>query len=99
MDVFIAMIPIVSSPSSSRVLGHQVTPPHKVVRRRAEGEDPINEPSAAVPQLAEQRDGLQPTKRLLNEFPLAMTDAIADVSGRTRVDGAAAVSEFVLRHM
>src|SRR6266705_1038177 len=91
-DAFIAMIRVPLSSSSSGPLRHQITPAHQVVRGGAEGEDPIDESSATVPQLAEQRDGLQPAKRLLNELPLAMTDAIADVSGRTSVDGAAAVS-------
>src|SRR4051812_37949463 len=96
---FSTMTPIGWCPSSSRGSGGQVAPAHEVVRGGAEGEDPIDEPAAAVPQLPEQRHGLQPAKRLLNEFPLAMTNAIARMSRRAGVDGAAAIHEFVLRHV
>ena len=93
------MIPMVRSRSASGSLRDQIAPADQVVGRCAEGEDPIDEASTAVSQFAEARDGLQPAKRLLNQLALAMTDPIPGVSGRARVDGAAAVTECVLRHV
>src|SRR6476646_10560370 len=93
---FIAMRSQVSWPSASRRSRHQGTPTHEVIGRRAEGEDPIDEAAAAMAEFTQQGDGLQPAERLLNELPPAMTEPIARVSGRPRVDGGAAVPEFVL---
>ena len=78
------------------MLRNEIAPAHQVVRGGTEAKQPIDEAPAAVAQLAEQRDGLQPAERLLNQLPLAMTESIAGVSGRARVDRAAAVPEFVL---
>ena len=98
-NAFITMIPMFPSASSLGSLRDQIAPADQVVGRGAEGEDPIDEAAAAVPQLAKQRDGLQPAKRLLNQRALALTDPIPGVSGRARVDSAAAVAELVLRHV
>src|SRR5437899_9893910 len=86
------MIPIVLWPSSSRGLRLQVAPAHEVVRRRAKGKDPIHESAAAMAEFAKQGDGLQPAKRLLDQFPLALADHIAGVTPGPRVDGAAAAT-------
>ena len=49
-----------------------------------------------MPQLAKERDGLQPPEGLLHQLALPMTQSVASVSRRARVDRAAAVPEFVL---
>ena len=98
-DAFIAVIGIPSASSTSRPLRDQIAPAHQVVGGGTEAKQPVDEPSAAVAQFAEERDRLQPTERLLNELPLSMTEPIAGVSGRARVDRAAAVPEFVLGHV
>ncbi len=77
----------------------EIAPPHQVVGGGTQGELPIHAPAAAVPQLPEQRDRLQPPKGLLNELPLLMTASIPGMSGCPRVDRAAAVPEFVLGHV
>src|SRR5437773_7003145 len=90
------MMRMYRSPGRSGPLCHESAPAHQVVGRRAEGEEPIDESSAAMTEFAQQSDRLQPTERLLNELPLAMTVPIARVSSRARVDRAAAIPEFVL---
>src|SRR5262245_52349186 len=87
------------SPRSLRRLRGEIAPTHQVVGGRSEAKQPIDERSAAVAQLPQERDGLQPAKRLLHEFPFAMTQTVARVSCRARIDRAAAVAEFVLRDM
>src|SRR5688572_5232799 len=98
-DAFIAVIQIPSASSTLRPLRDQIAPAHQVVGGSAKAKQPVDEPSAAVAQLAEERDSLQPPERLLNELPLSMTEPIADVSSRARVDRAAAVPKCVLGHV
>src|SRR4030095_4958584 len=86
-DAFIAMIGIPSALSASRPLRDEIAPAHQIVGGRAEAKQPIDETAASVAQFAEECDGLQPAKRLLNELPLSMTEAIAGVSRGARVDG------------
>src|SRR5262245_35752503 len=81
----------------SDALRHEIAPAHEVVRGRAKAKLPIDETPPTVTQFAKQRHGLQPTERLLNELPFAMTEPIARVSGRAGIDRTAAVSEIVLR--
>ena len=71
-EAFIAVIRIPSASSTSRPLRDQIAPAHPVVGGGAEAKQPVDEPSAAVAQLAEERDGLQPPERLLNELPFLM---------------------------
>src|SRR5688572_15857519 len=99
VDAVMVMFGVPSSSSASRPLRDEITPAHQVVGGGAKAKQPIHEASATVAQLAEEGDGLQPAERLLNQLPLAMTDAIPGVSGGARVDRTAAVPEFVLGHM
>src|SRR5919204_825185 len=98
-DVITMMIWIDRSRPSSGPLCDESPPAHQVVCGSAEAELPINEPATTVPQLAEESDRLQPAKGLLNQLPLAMTQSIAGMTRRPRVDGATGVREFVLRNM
>src|SRR6476659_3671436 len=83
----------------SSLLRDEIAPAHEVVGRGAETKQPIDEASATVSQLAEERDGLQPAKRLHNEFALAMTPAVSGVSRGAGIDCAATVAELVLGDM
>ena len=80
------MIGIYRSPSRLRSLRDEVAPAHQIVGGGAEAKQPIDETPTAVSQLAEERDGLQPAERLLNELALTMTEPVAPVSGRPTVD-------------
>jgi len=93
------MIGIPRSRSRLRALRDEIPPAHQVVGGGAEAKLPIDEPTAAVTQLAKQGDGLQPAECLLDELAFPMTEAKADVSRRACVDGAAAVPKFVRRHV
>ena len=50
-------------------------------------------------QFAQQRDLFQPAETLLDPFPLLLTQGIAGVPRGAGIDGAAAPSAVVLRHM
>src|SRR5436190_11243606 len=95
-DAGTTMIRIHRSRRSSDRLRDEIAPAHEIVGRGAETKQPIDEASATVPKLAEERDGLQPAKRLLNEFALTVTPAVTRVSRGAGVDRAAAVAELVL---
>src|SRR4051812_37594314 len=58
--------------------------PHDVVRRRGEGEDPVDERSAAMPELPEAPDRLHPPEALLDELPLLLTDGVPRVARGAR---------------
>ena len=49
----------------------------QVIGRGGEGELPIHEGDAAMPELAQAPDGLHPSKDLFHEFPFPLTDVIA----------------------
>ena len=83
------------SPRSSGQRCDEIPPAHQVVGRGAKRKLPIDEASAAVSQLAEERDRLQPAERLLDQLPLAMTQAISRMSRGAGIDRTAAVAEFV----
>src|SRR4026208_4737 len=74
--------------------------PHQVVGRRMEREDPIDERSTAMMELAQQAAGLPPPEGLLDQLPFSLADRIAGMPCRARVDRtAAAVGLRILRHM
>src|SRR6266567_2109678 len=52
-----------------------------------------------MPHFAQQRNGLQPAKTFFDALPLLLTDGIARVSRRATIDGAAASSPKILRHV
>ena len=64
----------------------QIPQPHQVIRRGGEGELPIHPLDAAVPELAQPADGLQPPKDLFDELPFALTDVIARMPRRPAID-------------
>src|SRR5260370_31249573 len=78
---------------------HQVPHAHQVVSRAGEREDPIDLQRPAMPQLAQQRNGLQPTKTFFDTLPLLLTDGIPRVSRLATINSAAASSSRVLRHV
>ena len=73
----------------SRRSCQQRAQPDQVVGRGGEGHDPIDERVAAMSQLAQPTDGLQPAEDLLDEFPSPLTDGVARVPRGPAVDGAA----------
>src|SRR5206468_11807789 len=88
------------SSSWSDRLGEQSSEPDQVVGRRVERKDPIDERTAAMMELAQEADGLHPTKRLLDEFPFPLTDLVAGMPGRARIDRTAPVRRlWILRHV
>ena len=52
----------------------QTSHPYDVVDRGREGEDPVDQWPAAMPELAEAPDSFHPAKGLLDEFAFALTD-------------------------
>ena len=54
-----------------------VRKPDQVVGRRGEGEDPIDERTAAMVELAQHADRLHPAEDLLHELPLPLADGVA----------------------
>src|SRR5215218_769130 len=91
-DAFSTMSSLVPSPSLLGALRDQIAPADQVVRRGAEGEQPVDESSAAVAQFAKQPDRLHPAEGLLDEFPFALTPFVAGVSRRAVIDGTAAAA-------
>src|SRR5678815_2017950 len=61
----------------------------QVVRRRREGDDPIDECPAAMAELAQPADRLQPPKDLFDQLPLLLADGIAGMPRGSLIDGAA----------
>src|SRR6185295_234271 len=64
----------------------QATHPHEVVRRRGECEDPFHPGPAAVAQLAEQGNGLEPAEGLLDLLTFPLTDRIAGMTRGATID-------------
>src|SRR5204862_1609218 len=61
----------------------------QVISRRREGHDPIDELTAAVPQLAQPADGLHPPEDLLYQLPLLLADRVAGMTQGPIIEGAA----------
>src|ERR1700680_5140385 len=64
---------------------------HQIERRRREDEGPVDTRPAAVPQLAQQANGLHPAEALLDQLPLLLTDRVARMTGRAGIDRTAAM--------
>ena len=62
---------------------------HQVVRRRGEGNDPIDAFPAPMPEFAQPADGFQPAEDLLDQLPLLLADRVAGMTGGPSVDGTA----------
>src|SRR6266545_1862844 len=61
----------------------------QVVGRCREGHDPIDKVAAAMAELAQTADRLQPAEDLLDQFPFLLTDRIARMPCGPLVDRAA----------
>jgi hypothetical protein len=55
----------------------QIPHANQVLGGCSEGEDPSNVEDSAIPNLAQQRDRLQPSEALFNALPFLLPDAIA----------------------
>src|SRR5215471_17406954 len=82
-----------------RNCGREVAHAHQIVSRASEGEDPINLANSTVPQLAHQRDRLQPAKTFFDSLPLYLAGGVAGVPRRASIDRAATGPFVILRHM
>src|SRR5215213_10508654 len=91
-DSLITMSPMVPSPSLLGALRDQIAPADQVVRRGAEGEQPVDQSPAAVAEFTKQPHGLHPPEDLLDQFPFALTQFVAGVSRRAVIDGTAAAA-------
>src|SRR3954447_18135695 len=88
----------VGAKDASRAGRQQAAESHNVVRGSTEGEDPVHQSAATMPQFAKPADGLDPSKGLLDELALALTDGIARMARRAAIDAAAPL-RGVLCHM
>ncbi len=77
---------------------HQLPHSHQVVCCRREDEDPVDARGAAVTQLAQQPDCLQPAEDLFDPLALLLADLIAGVARGATIDGRLAIG-VVLGHV
>src|SRR4249919_2750666 len=70
--------------------------PDQVIGCRRKGQDPVDQLAATMPQLAQPTDRLHPAEDLLDQFPFALTDRIARMTGGALVDARA---DILLRDM
>ena len=77
----------------------EVSHAHQIVGRASEGEHPVHLENPAMPNLAQQRDRLQPAETFFDSLPLDLADAIAFVPRRPRINRAATAPPIVLRHV
>src|SRR5215472_15817797 len=82
-----------------RNCGRKVAHAHQIVDRAGESEDPVNLANSAVPQLAHQRDRLQPAETFFDSLPLYLADGVARVPRRASINRASARPFVILRHM
>ena len=82
-----------------RKCGREVSHAHQIVGRAGEGEDPIRFANSTLPQLAHQRNRLQPAEAFFDSLPLSLADGVARVPRRASIDRAAARPFVVLPHM
>ena len=89
-----APIRVPSSRRSYRRI-QQAADAHDVVRRGGEGEDPVDERSASVAQLPQTANRFHPAEALFDELPFLLTDGVAGVPGRARIDRAASARRML----
>src|SRR6266851_6377751 len=67
--------------------------PHadQIERRRGKDEGPVDACAAAVPELAQQANGLHPAEALLDPLALLLTERVARMAGRAGIDCTATV--------
>src|ERR1700745_2735719 len=65
-----------------RNCGSEVSHAHQIVGRAGEGEDPIHLAYSTVPQLAHQRNRLQPAEAFFDSLPLSLAGGVSGVPGR-----------------
>src|ERR1700722_19860932 len=82
-----------------RNCGREVSHAHQIVGRAGEGEDPVHLANSPVPQLAHQRNRLQPAEAFFDSLPLSLADGVARVPRRASIDRAAARPFVVLPHL
>src|SRR5271167_2532900 len=75
--------------SLSRHRRRQIADAYEVVGRHREGEDPLHDRPAPMPQLAQQRHRLEPAEDLLDPLALHLTDRVARVARGARIDATA----------
>jgi hypothetical protein len=78
---------------------HQIPHAHQVVGRAGEGEDPIDFQRSAMQNFEQQRNSFQPAKTFFDALPLLLADDIAALPRGAPINGAAASSPKVLRHV
>src|SRR4030095_2850106 len=74
----------------SRRLRQQRAHADQIKHRGREDEGPVASRVSAVPQLAQQTDGLHPAEALLDQIPLLLTDRVARMAGGAGIDRTAA---------
>src|SRR5712692_6232466 len=82
-----------------RNCGGQVSHAHQIVGGAGEGKDPVHFAHSAMPNLAHERNRLQPAKAFFDPFPLLLAGGVTRVPRGAAVNRAAAASSQVLRHM
>src|SRR6201982_2890706 len=65
-----------------RNCGGEVSHAHQIVGRAGEGEDPIYLAYSTVPQLAHQRNRLEPAEAFFDSLPLSLAGGVSGVPGR-----------------
>src|SRR5882672_12385802 len=88
---------LASGRSLSGNLG-QISNADQVISCGREDEDPVDAFAAAVPQLAQQADRLQPTEDLFDPFALPLADLVTRMPRSPAIDGRAAIG-IVLGHV
>src|SRR5215470_8637987 len=78
-----------------RNCGREVAHAHQIVGRAGEGEDPIHLADSTMPQLAHQRNRLQPPEAFFDSLPLSLAHGIARVPRGASIDGATTTSFMV----
>ena len=66
----------------------QVSHTHQIVGRAREGEDPVHFADSAMPQLAQERYGLQPAEAFFDPLPLSLAEGIPQMPCGAAIDRA-----------
>src|SRR6266550_7254 len=77
----------------------QISHANEVISSGSKGEDPAHLEDAAVPNLPQQRDRLEPSEALFNPLPLSLADGVSRVLRRTSIDRAPTRPPEILRHV
>src|SRR5512138_1836986 len=77
----------------------KIAHPNQVVGGCPQHEDPVDQREAAVVELPELPDGLQPAEDLLDPLPAALAHRVAGMAGGAAIDRAIPVLGDVLGHV